>query len=169
VSVRRYRIVVCRGPECGDKRDSQAVQAAFVREIAKGGLGDRCQLEWQSCFGRCSQGPNVLVRELPSAVQVKPRFAGLADLPAGRGGGPRLVTALYNHVAPVNAAEVVASHVCRGVVVSRLIEHLPGMGSLPVVVHTASEILATADAPRATNDDDTDTIVFEVPPDVPRP
>jgi (2Fe-2S) ferredoxin len=171
--VRRFRIVVCRGPECGDKRDSQAVHAAFVREIAAAGVGDRCQLEWQSCFGRCSQGPNVLVREVPVEALAKPRFT-LADLPVGRGGGPRLATALYNHMAPVNAADVVASHVLRGQVVHRLIERIPlaagaALAALPVVIHTASEIPATPDASDATNDDDTDTIVLEVLPDVPTP
>ncbi len=166
MSVRRFRIVVCRGPECGDKRNSQAVHAAFVRDIAAAGAGDRCQLEWQSCFGRCSQGPNVLVREVPSAVPTKPRFT-LADLPATRGGGPRLATALYNHVAPVNAAEVVASHVLRGVVVSRLIERLPGMASLPLVIHTAT--IHGAREPSPSDDDTPDTIVSEVLPDVPTP
>lgn len=161
-SVRRFRVVVCRGPECGDKRDSQAVHEAFVRELAAQGLGDRVQLEWQSCFGRCSQGPNVLVRELPDVAPAKPRFA-LADLPAGRGGGPRLSTALYNRMAPVNAAEVVASHVVRGVVVSRLVERLPGLASLPVTIHTAKP------PPASNKDDDTDTIVCEVLPDVPTP
>lgn|GEM_PF-280273 len=162
MSARRFRIVVCRGPTCGDQRDSQAVHAAFVVAIAAAGVGERCQLEWQSCFGRCSQGPNVLVRELPATMPDKPRFA-LADLPAGRGGGPRLSTALYNRMAPVNAAEVVASHVQRGVVVQRLIERLPGLGlaSLPVTV------LTERPASPLTNDD-TDTIVLEVP-DVPTP
>lgn len=155
---RRFRIVVCRGPECGDKRDSASVHAAFARELAATGTADRCQLEWQSCFGRCSQGPNVLVREITAAAaQSRPRFA-LADLPAARGGGPRMVTALYNHVAPVNVPEVIASHVLRGVVVHRLIERPPLAVSIP----------ATSEPPRPTNDD-TDTIVCEALPDVPTP
>lgn len=159
---RRFRIVVCRGPECGDKRDSQAVQEAFVHAIAAAGAGDRCQLEWQSCFGRCSQGPNVLVREVPPAqpAAARPRFA-LADLPASRGGGPRLATALYNHVLPVNAAEVVDSHVLRGVVVTRLVERLPSL------TDTGARA-ATARPSDATNDD-RDPIPREAVPDVPTP
>lgn len=122
---RRFRIIVCRGPECGDRRNSQLVHDAFARELAARGLTRTCELTWQSCFGRCSQGPNALVRELPAAtaVQPPPRFA-LADLPPSRGGGPRLVTALYNRLDPVKAIEVVATHVGQGAVVHRFIERV---------------------------------------------
>ena len=120
VPERRYRIVVCRGPDCGDRRDSASVHAAFGRALAEAGLGARCELDWQSCFGRCSQGPNVLVREVVAA----PIHRGLADLPPRLGGGPRAATALYNRVAPVHAAEIVASHIGRGAVVRHLIEPL---------------------------------------------
>lgn len=118
---RRFRIIVCRGPECGDKRNSRAVHESFAGQIAAHGLADRCQLDWQSCFGRCSQGPNVLVRELPQVDAPRPRFA-LADLPPSRGGGPRLATALYNRIDPVKVVEVVARHVIQGTVVGRFIE-----------------------------------------------
>lgn len=118
---RRFRIIVCRGPECGDRRDSRGVHEAFARQIAAHELAGRCQLDWQSCFGRCSQGPNVLVRELPAVEAPRPRFA-LADLPPSRGGGPRLATALYNRIDPVKVVEVVARHVIQGAVVGRFIE-----------------------------------------------
>lgn len=120
---RRFRIIVCRGPECGDRRNSSAVHEAFAAQIAAQGIAGRCQLDWQSCFGRCSQGPNVLVRELPDAALAppKPRFA-LADLPPSRGGGPRLATALYNRIDPVKVVEIVARHVIQGAVVGRFIE-----------------------------------------------
>lgn len=120
MSERRYRIVVCRGPDCGDRRDSASVHAALTQAVAEAGLGASCELDWQSCFGRCSQGPNVLVREVVAA----PIRRGLADLPPRLGGGPRAATALYNHVSPVHAAEIVASHIGRGAVVRHLIEPL---------------------------------------------
>lgn len=161
VSERRYRIVVCRGPECGDKRNSRAVHEAFVRAVTSAQVAHRCELEWQSCFGRCSQGPNALVRELAATPAAAPRFA-FADLPAARGGGARMATALYNRLAPEHAAEIVASHVVRGVVVSRLIERIPALSSLPVVVATA---------PAAARDDaeEAPDTVREVTPDVPTP
>jgi (2Fe-2S) ferredoxin len=125
VAERRFRIIVCRGPECGDRRDSRTVHDAFAAGLAARDLGRTCELTWQSCFGRCSQGPNALVRELPAAtaVQPPPRFA-LADLPPSRGGGPRLVTALYNRLDPVKAIEVIATHVVRGAIVHRYIERI---------------------------------------------
>ncbi|HUQ07654.1 MAG TPA: (2Fe-2S) ferredoxin domain-containing protein [Kofleriaceae bacterium] len=118
---RRFRVIVCRGPECGDRRNSRAVHEAFAGQIAAHRLAGRCELDWQSCFGRCSQGPNVLVRELPQVDAPRPRFA-LADLPPSRGGGPRLATALYNRIDPVKVVEVVARHVIQGAVVGRFIE-----------------------------------------------
>ncbi|MBK7072389.1 MAG: hypothetical protein IPH44_08790 [Myxococcales bacterium] len=96
------------------------MHAALTRAVADAGLGAVCELDWQSCFGRCSQGPNVLVREVVAA----PIRRGLADLPQRLGGGPRAATALYNHVSPVHAAEIVASHIGRGAVVRHLIEPL---------------------------------------------
>jgi (2Fe-2S) ferredoxin len=104
VSERRYRIVVCRGPECGDRRGSRAVYDAFRRVIDARGVGGRCELGWQSCFGRCTQGPNVLVREIAEGGSEVPR-----------------ATALYNGVDAMNADEVVTEHVERGVVVRRLV------------------------------------------------
>lgn len=108
----RFRILVCRGPECGDRRGSRAIYDTLRAAIATRGLSDRCTLDWQSCFGRCTQGPNVLVREI-------------VDDPAA----PR-ATALYNGVDAVNVDEIISEHVERGVVVSRLVRPplLSGLG-----------------------------------------
>ena len=121
MAARRFRILVCRGPECGDRRGSAAIHAAFVHELAAQGAGERCELAVQSCFGRCTQGPNVLVRELPAGPPVAPRFA-LADLPPRHGGGQRLATALYNRLDPSKVPAIVASHVVGGRVLTALIE-----------------------------------------------
>lgn len=112
---RRFRILVCRGPECGDRRESRGIYDAFRAALADRGLESSCELGWQSCFGRCTQGPNALVREV-SADAAPQRFA-LATLP-----GPRGVTALYNHLDVAKVVEVVAEHVGRGVVVRRFVE-----------------------------------------------
>lgn len=106
---------MCRGPECGDRRDSRTVYDAFRQALVAGGMESSCELGWQSCFGRCTQGPNALVREVIAAAP-PPRFA-LAALP-----GPRGSTALYNHLDAVKVAEVVAEHVGRGVVMRRYVE-----------------------------------------------
>lgn len=150
---RRFRIIVCRGPECGDRRNSRAVHAAFAALLAERRLEGRCELSWQSCFGRCSQGPNALVREVPAAVQPAPRFS-FADLPPSHGGGPRLATALYNRLDPVKAAEIVATHIEKGVVVSRLIER-PVVGATTAVASILPSPPTPPDQPPGDPDDQT--------------
>jgi (2Fe-2S) ferredoxin len=107
---RHYHIRVCRGPECGDRRGSPAVYGALRDAIRGRGLVDRCELTWHSCFGRCTQGPNVLVREIVSP--------GPSPVPAA-------ATALYTGVDVVSVEEVVAQHLERGVTVGRLIRQAP--------------------------------------------
>jgi (2Fe-2S) ferredoxin len=110
---RRFRVLVCRGPECGDRRDSRRVYEAFRVAIDARGLGETTELGWQSCFGRCTQGPNCLVREIQPG---EPTLA-FAVLP-----GPRGVTALYNRLDPIKVQRVVAEHLESGVIVRDLIE-----------------------------------------------
>ena len=44
---------------------------------------DRAELVWQSCFGRCTQGPNVLVREMTEAKAGPPALGtGFATPPS---------------------------------------------------------------------------------------
>src|SRR5215470_1269850 len=78
---KRYRIVVCRGPECGEQKSSSTLHAEFLAGIRARGLDATVELGWQSCFGRCRQGPNVLVREVRPGesrflLAVAPVFAG---------------------------------------------------------------------------------------------
>jgi (2Fe-2S) ferredoxin len=124
-SVRRFKVVICRGPECGDRRGSAELYEAFHRELEACAVRDRVELVWQSCFGRCTQGPNVLVRE--RMEESPPVGAGLATLP-----GPRGATALYNHVDRARIARVVASHVCRGEIVREYVEPPGILRSEPV-------------------------------------
>jgi NADP-reducing hydrogenase subunit HndC len=114
VHANKFRVVVCRGPECGEKRCSRTVYEALAAAIAARGLDGSVRLDWQSCFGRCTQGPNVLVREEADA-SAQPRFVFAT---AGRGGR----SALYNGVSPHDALELIDEHVVRGRLVRRLIE-----------------------------------------------
>lgn len=113
MSERRYSIRVCRGPECGDRRGSRAVYDAFRSSLEAHGLASACELGWQSCFGRCTQGPNVLVREITTH----------GDLVDGGAVAPQRATALYNGVDPVAVDEVVQQHVGLGRVIGKLIQH----------------------------------------------
>lgn len=125
----RFKVIVCRGPECGDRRDSKVVHAAFQAVIAARSLGASVELGWQSCFGRCTQGPNVLVSELAAGAP-PPRFV-FAAMPAARRGA----SALYNGCTPDDVTEIVEEHVLKGQLVRRLIQ--PISARRPVEVPTA--------------------------------
>lgn len=98
----KFRIIVCRGPECGGRLHSAGLADAFAGELSSEGLSDQVEMDWQSCFGRCSQGPNVLVREVKP---VEPAFA-LATMPGQRG-----LTALYHHVTLGDIPTIVREHI----------------------------------------------------------
>lgn len=90
---------------------------ALAAAVAARGLGEVVTLGWQSCFGRCTQGPNVLVQEV-APPRPGERVFILATLPLGRAGR----SALYSGVTPADAAAVVDDHVLADRLVSRLIE-----------------------------------------------
>jgi (2Fe-2S) ferredoxin len=103
---KKYKILVCRGPECGEKRHSADIHASFVRELAQCPLGgNEAALEHYSCFGKCHSGPNVLVRELRAGDS--PTM--LALMPTA---GPGAV--LYHRMEPGDAHRVVTEHIAGG-------------------------------------------------------
>ena len=124
---RRFRIVICRGPECGDRRGSSELHDLFRSALEANGARERAELTWQSCFGRCTQGPNVLVRELVSDQPGASLGTGFATLP-----GPRGVTALYNRMDGERAERVVIQHVVGGQIVREFIERPGILHSQPV-------------------------------------
>jgi len=104
----RFTILVCRGPECGEKRDSAALVAAFEQALLP---SDEADLGTYSCFGRCRRGPNVLVREVsptdnPMMVRLMPT--------SGKG------AVLYHGVRPAEVRQIVEEHLRQG----RKLEHL---------------------------------------------
>jgi (2Fe-2S) ferredoxin len=104
--VRRFIVLVCRGPDCGGKRDSASVHTAFESAIRDAQpLPVPVELGWYSCFGRCRRGPNVLLREvMPEENQMLVRMMPTA--------GPRAV--LYHGVLPSEARTVIEEHVRNG-------------------------------------------------------
>lgn len=123
----RFRIAICRGPECGDRRGSAALHDQFVAALARHDLRAEAECTWQSCFGRCTQGPNVLVREL---VDPRPGALvghGFATLPTRAG-----ITALYNHVDAERVERLVVDHVKNHQIVREFIER-PGIHPLDPV------------------------------------
>jgi (2Fe-2S) ferredoxin len=115
IGARRYRVIVCRGPECGERMGSSSIHAAFIEAIRQRRLEGRVELGWQSCFGRCRQAPNCLVRPL---VAGEPRPL-LAVAPTS-GGGPGV--AFYSGVHPTDAARILDEHVLGGRPVRELIK-----------------------------------------------
>ncbi len=114
--------MICRGPECGDHRGSTVLHDVFAAALEAHGERDRTELVWQSCFGRCTQGPNVLVREILTTDPSRGVIGGgFATLP-----GPRGVTALYNHMSSERVEHVVVKHVMGGQIVREYVER-PGI------------------------------------------
>jgi len=103
---RRYRILVCRGPECGDRMGSAEIHAAFVEAIRRRSVEARVELGWQSCFGRCRAAPNVLVRP------INPNERRMLIATAPLAGGPG--TAFYSGVRPADALRIIDEHVVGG-------------------------------------------------------
>jgi (2Fe-2S) ferredoxin len=114
----RYRIVVCRGPECGDRRDSATLYAELARLVATRNLAGRVELEWQSCFGRCQSGPNILVRLVTGADESPFRMSVL--LPSASGDA-----VLYNDVHLEELARILEDHVIGGRPVRAMINRKP--------------------------------------------
>ena len=117
MAARKFRILVCRGPECGERLGSQAIHRALADCLSERSLLDHVSLGWQSCFGRCTQGPNVLVQELAAPRPGERQFQ-LATMPLGRAGR----SALYNGVRPADVEDIIENHVMRDRLVSRLIQ-----------------------------------------------
>jgi (2Fe-2S) ferredoxin len=91
------------------------------------------ELVWQSCFGRCTQGPNVLVREILTAEPGALVSGGFATLP-----GPRGVTALYNRVDALRVPRIIDEHVTKGQIVREFVER-PGIQASVAVASTAKD------------------------------
>ena len=76
-------------------------------------------MQWQSCYGRCRRGPNVLVLE--AREQASPPKFVLATQPLTRGGK----ATMYNHVTIADVGEIVSEHLAAGRPVRRLMERPP--------------------------------------------
>ena len=86
---RRLTVLVCRGPTCGERRNSAALHDRLRELVEARGLGERVTLGWETCFGHCIRGPNVLVYDTDE-VRGWQVYAGLDASSA----------VLYNRVTP---------------------------------------------------------------------
>lgn len=60
--MKKYRLSVCKGPDCKDN-GSDAVYAQANASVKAAGLLPRCEVYRGGCYGLCHQGPNVVIRE----------------------------------------------------------------------------------------------------------
>ncbi len=103
---KKYQILVCKGPECGDKRHAGDVHAAIAVELKSCPLnGNEVVLERYSCFGKCQKGPNVLVREMKPNENLR-----MILLMPTAGAGAYL----YHLVKPEEARQIVLEHIANG-------------------------------------------------------
>jgi (2Fe-2S) ferredoxin len=93
----------------------------FSQVVATRGLGDLVELSWQSCFGRCRQGPNVLVRAIAANES---RFL-FAMFPSGGQNA-----ALYNGVREEDCERIVEEHVVNGRIVRELVRRPDAEGAI---------------------------------------
>jgi (2Fe-2S) ferredoxin len=105
---RRLTVVVCRGPTCGERRGSAALYAHLEGLVASRGLGERVTLAWETCFGHCLRGPNVLVYDTDEVREWHGQV-GIGALASS--------SVLYNHVTTDDLERVVDKHLAGGMVV----------------------------------------------------
>ena len=102
----KYRIAVCKGPDCRRGGSDRVFQAARAELVRKGLLG-QCELYRGGCYGLCHLGPNVVVR----VDTGKPRdFLSQEDFQLMGWEGE----VHYGAMTPEGAVEVVDSHVGAG-------------------------------------------------------
>jgi (2Fe-2S) ferredoxin len=97
--------MVCRGPTCGERRNSAALHAKLEETIAARGLRAQVTLGWETCYGHCLRGPNVLVYDTDE-VRSWQVYAGL-DAPSA---------VLYNRVTPDELERMLDKHLQGGMV-----------------------------------------------------
>jgi (2Fe-2S) ferredoxin len=77
---KRFQILVCDGPSCGVCHGSAAlVEHIEGRVSSDEQLRGRVDVAILTCFGRCDDGPNMLVRELADGEDgtIEPDFERL--------------------------------------------------------------------------------------------
>jgi (2Fe-2S) ferredoxin len=82
------------------------------------GLSHRVELEWQSCFGRCQSGPNVLVRVVSAADAGPRRFSVFLPMTGGD-------AVLYNAVRFEELAQILEDHILGGRPIRAMLNRKP--------------------------------------------
>jgi len=110
----RLQILVCDGPSCGVTYESELLKELIAgRLAADDDLQRRCVIVDYGCFGRCSEGPNMFIRELASGEDAE-REPDPDELETPRG--------FYPSMDAAKVERIVTEHCSRGLPVEELLE-----------------------------------------------
>lgn len=107
--------MVCRGPTCGEARNSAALTARLHGMVAARGLTEQVSVLEETCFGHCLRGPNVLVYDTDEARGQRIYGPGSATA----------TTVLYNRMTISDLEKVVERHLVGGMVVRPFLNRPP--------------------------------------------
>jgi (2Fe-2S) ferredoxin len=107
----KWKVTVCSGPECGDKRDSRSLWDALVAALQERGIAGQVTMSWQACFGRCFHGPNIYVR---------PERTGSLSLFDDSLAAPGPGAALYVGLTVADIGTIVEEHLVQGRIIKAL-------------------------------------------------
>jgi (2Fe-2S) ferredoxin len=113
--LRRFTVMVCRGPTCGDARGSAALTARLHQMVALRELEEQVSVLEETCFGHCLRGPNLLVYDTDEASGR--RIYGPSS--------PTASAVLYNRMTISDLEKVVERHLVGGMVVRPFLNRPP--------------------------------------------
>lgn len=112
---KRFQILVCDGPSCGITHESETLVEHIEGRLDKkeAALEGRAECAALTCFGRCDEGPNLMIRELAPGEDgsTEPDF----DLLYG-------VRGLYLGVDQAKVDRILDSHVAKDEAVEEWVE-----------------------------------------------
>lgn len=111
--MRKYKVSVCKGPDCKGN-GSDAVFKAAQEAVASQGLGAVCTLARGGCYGLCHLGANVIVR--PEVNRPKDPFSREDFQLMGWEGETH-----YGEMTPDKIRRVLAEHIARDEPVAELV------------------------------------------------
>jgi (2Fe-2S) ferredoxin len=114
---RRFTVIVCRGPTCGDRRNSGELFQKLQETIAARGLTEQITLAQETCFGHCLRGPNILVCDTDDLQ--------IAGRPSYGPGPAAASSVLYNRMTARDLERVIDRHLMGGMVVRPFLNRPP--------------------------------------------
>lgn len=113
-----YKIAVCAGPNCS-ARFSADVKRRFEHLVRDKGLEADVIVGDGGCYGRCTQGPNVLIIG-PIPREEESNYRRFKVIPR-----PHIERHMYNGVTPDDCDELIETNCIHGVILKRLADKQP--------------------------------------------